>query len=64
MTERRKENEMLSVSEQGDRMMVLGFSGSRVREGGGKATDLTDKLTRDDFDSKFVGISTHIRHVP
>ena len=29
MTERRKENEMLSVSEQGDRMMVLGFSGAR-----------------------------------
>ena len=50
MSGRRKYKEMLSVSQQGDRMMVLRCSGAERR--GGKATHLTGKLIRDSFDSK------------
>ena len=45
-----KDKEMLSVSAQGDCMMVLGCSGAESR--GGKATHLACKLIRDGFDSK------------
>ena len=50
MTGRRKNKERLSVSQQGDGMMVLRCSDAERR--GGNATHLAGKLIRDDFDSK------------